>query len=104
MFANQFVSWPPEGFTPQVVVFKNWSFSIYRDLKGAQVSMMENGKPVALKQHPVIEGYGMPTLAWTPEIDNKKAEDRTFEVSVKLADGRLYKYNVQVIAFDPVGY
>ena len=66
--------------------------------------MIENGKPVALKQHPVMEGYGMPTLAWTPEIDNKKAEDRTFEVSVKLADGRLYKYNVHVIAFDPVGY
>lgn len=104
MYANQFVAWPPEGYTPQMVVFKNWSFSIYRDLKGAQVTMTEKGNPVTLKQHPVIEGYGMPTLVWTPEIDNKKAEDRTFEVTIKLTDGRLYKYNVQVIAFDPVGY
>jgi hypothetical protein len=104
MYKNQFVAWPPEGYTPKIVVFKNWSFSIYRDLKGATVTMTEKGKPVALKQHPLVEGYGMPSLVWTPEISLDKNEDREFEVSIKLKDGRLYKYKVTAMEFDPIGY
>jgi hypothetical protein len=104
MYKNQFVAWPPEGYTPKIVVFKNWSFSIYRDLKGATVTMTEKGKPVALKQHPLVEGYGMPSLVWTPEITLDKNEDREFEVSIKLLDGRLYKYKVTAMEFDPIGY
>lgn len=104
MYKNQFVAWPPEGYTPKIVVFKNWSFSIYRDLKGATVTMTEKGKPVALKQHPLVEGYGMPSLVWTPEITLDKNEDREFEVSIKLLDGRLYKYKVIAMEFDPIGY
>lgn len=104
IYSNSFVAWPPEGYTPEMVVFKNWSFGIYRDLKGAKVSMTEDGKPVALVLHPTIEGYGMPTLCWTPQITFDKTKDRSFEVSIILADGRLYKYIVHVLAFDPVGY
>lgn len=104
MYKNQFVAWPPEGYSPKIVVFKNWSFSIYRDLKGATVSMTEKGKPVALKQHPLVEGYGMPSLVWTPEITLDKNEDREFEVTIKLLDGRMYKYKVVAMDFDPVGY
>ncbi len=105
IYKDQFVAWPPEGYLPKMVVFKNWSFSIYRDLKGANVTMTENGKPVVIKQHPLVEGYGMPTLVWTPEVDLAgNTANRNFEVSIKLTDGRLYKFMVNAFDFDPVGY
>lgn len=104
-YEKQFVSWPPEGYTPSKMVFNHWSFSLYRDLKGATVTMTDNGKTVPVKMQPLVEGYGMPTLVWTPEINLRELDKPTdYIVTVRLSDGRQYRYSVGVFPFNPVGY
>lgn len=105
LYKEKFVAWPPEGMTPKMMIFKYWSFSLDGDLTGAKVTMKEGDTNIPLKIMDQVEGYGHPTIVWEPEIDAKAyQEDHTITVTVKLKNGRVYTYVVQVINFDPVGY
>lgn len=98
-YKNQFVAWPPANECPKMLLFKKWSFSIDRNLEGAVVSMKdEKGNEVPLKQEAVVNGYGMNTLVWEPEITPARLGEQTvYFVSVKLKDGTVYNYKVIVI-------
>jgi uncharacterized protein YkwD len=104
-YEKQFVSWPPEGYTPSKMVFNHWSFSLYRDLEGATVTMSQGGQSVPVKMQPLTEGYGMPTLVWTPDINLQEIDKPTdYNVTIRLSDGRKYNYTVGIFPFNPVGY
>jgi hypothetical protein len=105
VYKDQFVAWPPEGHIPKMMAFKHWSFSIDQDIEGASVVVRENGSMIPLKIMPTFEGYGMPTVAWVPEVSfaNMK-EDRIFTVEVTLRNGRKYVYTVNIMNFEAEGY
>ncbi|MBI1305348.1 MAG: hypothetical protein GC181_01900 [Bacteroidetes bacterium] len=106
-YKNDFVAWPPEGLLPKMMVFRQWSFSINQDIKGAKVTLTENGKEIPISLNPVIEGYGLPTLVWTPQLDLStfpSDKDREITVTVLLKNGRKYTYIVRIMNFDAVGY
>lgn len=104
-YTERFVAWPPEGYLPKMMAFRFWSFSLYDNLKGAQVKMLENGQEIPLKIQDYVEGYGMPALVWEPQTDfSSTSKDRTIHVIVDLPNGRRYEYDVSILNFDAVGY
>ena len=101
-YAEQPVCWPPADYVPQMMLFKHWSFSIMQDLDSAQVTVTMNGKEVPIKVEKLIEGYGAPTLVFTPQIDLRTLPDKaTFEVTVTLSNGSQYSYTVRSFYYDP---
>jgi hypothetical protein len=104
-YKDQFIAWPNEGYLPAMMAFDHWSFSMYRDMKGAKVSMTADGNPVKLKQQAYKEGYGMPTLVWTPDIDRKKIDNETkYDVTIRFSDGKTVKYTVNLFPFVAEAY
>jgi uncharacterized protein YkwD len=97
------VAWPPKGHVPQLMLFTNWTFSIYRDLTNAKVEVIQDGKVLEVQVEPFIRGYGAPTLVFKPKYDKTALEERsTFDVTVTLSNGRKYNYSVHSFAYDPL--
>lgn len=105
VYREQYVAWPNEGYLPVMMAFDQWSFSLYRDLKGAKVTMTSNGQAVKLTQQTYTEGYGMPTIVWIPEIDRSKIDKETiFDVTITLSDKSTFKYSVTLFPFTAEAY
>lgn len=105
LYKEKFVAWPPEGNLPKMMIFPFWSFSLQQDLSGATVTMQTGETPIPLQVFDLVDGYGMPTLVWKPEIDlNTITKNQFVDVSVTLKNGRKYEYQVNIMDFDPVGY
>ncbi len=101
-YSTNFIAWPYDGYINKMFLFKKWSFSIYDDLKDAQVTMMMNKLPIKLKLENAVEGYGLPTLVWTPELDaSKLKEGDKIDVTVKLKGNKTYYYSVKIFDFTP---
>jgi hypothetical protein len=100
-FKNNFVAWPNEGYTPKMLAFGKWTFSVFDDLNGAEIKVWDSNKnDVALQVLKYETGYGMPTLVFEPKINlSKNKEDQQFEVQVKLKSGKTFLY--KVILFQP---
>jgi uncharacterized protein YkwD len=97
------VAWPPKGHVPQLMLFTNWTFSIYRDLTNAKVEVIQDGKVLEVQVEPFLRGYGAPTLVFKPKYDKTTLVDRsTFDVTVTLSSGRKYNYSVHSFAYDPM--
>jgi len=105
LYMERFVAWPPEGYIPKMMAFRFWSFSLFGDLQGAKVKMSKDGENIPLKIQDYVDGYGMPTVSWEPEISfDSMSENQTIHVVVELLNGRRYEYDVIVMDFDAVGY
>ncbi|MFM6983546.1 MAG: CAP domain-containing protein [Chitinophagaceae bacterium] len=98
-YKQQFVAWPPKDACPKMLVFKKWSFSIDQALEGAVVTMKDgSGAAVELKQEIPVNGYGMNTLVWEPQINTMSLPDNSsFTVSIVLKSKKTYTYVVNVI-------
>lgn len=96
------VTWPPEGDVPQMMLFKNWTFSIYRDLTDAKVEVKQDGKALAVNVEPFLRGYGAPTLVFQPQYVKGSLPDRSnFDVQVTLSDRRKYNYTIRSFYYNP---
>jgi len=95
-FKQNFIAWPSDGFTPKMLCFSKWTFSIFDNLEGATVKVKnESGKEIPVKVEPLVFGYGMPTLVFEPEFElDKSNKDQKFEVTVKLKSGKTFTYSV----------
>lgn len=101
-YSSNFIAWPYNGYINKMFLFKKWSFSIYNDLKDAQVIMMIGKVPIKLKLETLVEGYGLPTLVWTPELDTLKLkEGDKIDVTIKLNGNKTYYYTVKLFDFTP---
>lgn len=101
-YKANFIAWPYHGYVNKMFLFKKWSFSMMDDLAEAQITMLYNKKPLKLKVELLSEGYGLPTLVWTPEMDWKTAkEGDKIEVTVKLKGNKTYYYTVKVFDYNP---
>lgn len=102
MYMDNPVCWPPKGDVPQMMMFSNWTFSIYRDLKDATVSVKQDGKVLDVEVEPFLRGYGAPTLVFKPAYNKAALPDKSdFEVTVTLSDGRKYNYTVRSFFYNP---
>lgn len=101
-YMDQPVSWPPEGDIPQMMLFKNWTFSIYRDLKDATVEVLQDGKALDVNVEPFTRGYGAPTLVFQPKFEKGSLPEKSdFKVTINLSDGRKYMYTVRSFYYNP---
>lgn len=103
---DEFVAWPPPGYTPYQVVFSRWSLAYPgADFANATVSMMQNGQQVTLQLQPVVNGFGENTLVWETAVDfgQPPGADLTLQVTVAnvLINGQPQTFNYEVVIFDP---
>lgn len=102
LYKTSFVAWPYDGYIHKMFLFKKWSFSIDQDLTDAKITMMFNKTSIAYTADKTIEGYGLPTLVWTPNIDISKLKDGdTINVSIKLKNNTTYSYDVKIFEYSP---
>ncbi|MDA8886300.1 CAP domain-containing protein [Bacteroidia bacterium] len=96
------VTWPPQGDVPQLMMFSNWTFSIYRDLNDAKVEVKQDGKVIDVTVEKFVRGYGAPTLVFKPAIVKTALPSKSnFDVTVTLSGGRKYNYTVRSFYYDP---
>ncbi len=107
---DDFVAWPPKGYTPYATVFARWSFSYPKaDFSKTTVTMTENGVPIATRKEAVVDGFGENTLVWLPGayIDGvpwaKPASDTVYEVHLSnvVIDGKARSFTYRTTVFDP---
>ena len=101
-YMEKAVCWPPNGYVPQMMLFKHWSFSLYQNLDSAQVVVKQDGNEIPVKIEKYVEGYGAPTLVFVPEINMAELPAKSiFEVEVTLSNGSQYSYTVHTFDYDP---
>ena len=99
-YAANFVAWPYNGYVSKMFLFKKWSFSLFADMTDAKVTMVMNKKPVNLTLENLVEGYGLPTLVWTPQLDlTQLKEGDKIDVTIKLKGNKTYYYSVKVFDY-----
>lgn len=102
LYKTSFVAWPYDGYIHKMFLFKKWSFSINQNLSDAKITMMINKSPISFTAEKLIDGYGLPTLVWTPSIDiSKLKEGDNINVSIKLKNNKVYTYNVKIFEYSP---
>ncbi|MES2618201.1 MAG: CAP domain-containing protein [Bacteroidota bacterium] len=66
------VCWPAADYFPINLIADRWSLSLSNaDFEKAEVTVTENGKPIAVKKEPLSQGYGQNTLVWVVDIPMK---------------------------------
>lgn len=102
LYMDEPIVWPPKGHVPQLMLFSNWTFAIYRDLTDAKVEVMQDGKVIPVTVEPFVRGYGAPTLVFKPTYSKEALPDKSdFDVAVTLKNGRKYNYTVKSFSYDP---
>ncbi len=104
--APEFISWPPEGYIPDRLVFPRWSFSIAgADFSSTSVSMRDaNNNAINLQIEALSTSYGDPTVVWIPEnISANVSEDTSYTIILEDVEvnGVFRDYSYQVTLFDP---
>ncbi|MBI1221066.1 MAG: hypothetical protein GC180_00555 [Bacteroidetes bacterium] len=103
-YMMDFVSWPPRDYCPAMFAFNRWNFSLYANLTKARVTMSVDGKTLPLKQEQPVDGYGMPTLVWTPQFKPEMGKSYVVKIEGILLHGdshpHTYTYTVEFI--DPM--
>ena len=100
-YKSNFVAWPNKGYTPSILAFEKWTFSLLADLEGAKVSVKdEKGKEIPLVIEKSELGYGLPTLVFTPQFNEGKPNLlSTYKVNIQLKDKKVYTYELRF--FEP---
>lgn len=102
LYTEKAVCWPPQGYVPQMMLFKHWSFSLYQDLDSAIVEVKQDGESIDVEIMDYVEGYGQPTLVFVPKFNaDALPENSDFEVSITLSNGSKYSYTVHTFNYDP---
>ncbi|MEJ6660810.1 MAG: CAP domain-containing protein, partial [Bacteroidia bacterium] len=96
------VTWPPKGYVPQLMLFSNWTFSLYQDLTDAKVEVIQDGTAIEVNVEKFVRGYGAPTLVFTPAVNKTTLPDKsTFDVTVTLSNGSKYSYAINTFSYNP---
>ncbi len=104
--APNFVSWPPEGYTPDRLAFPRWSFSVRgANFSETQIEMNDqDGNSISFDTEEVVNGFGDNTLVWVPNgITTNVTEDTSYTVTLTKVNvsGTMNNYEYTVILFDP---
>ncbi|MEM7133483.1 MAG: CAP domain-containing protein [Chloroflexota bacterium] len=107
---EEFVSWPPPGYVPYMVVYPRWSFSFPdADFSEASVSVMADGVAVPLAVEAASERGRRSVLVWRMNGMGhwdqwaQPAQDMAYNVTisnVKIGE-QTRTFDYQVMLFDP---
>jgi hypothetical protein len=64
------VAWPPKGYVPHQLVYRDWSLTLKgADLRNATVTMAKGGQPLGVTKISGTQSGGVPesTLVWQPD-------------------------------------
>jgi len=107
---DDFVAWPPKGYSPYTTVYPRWSLSYPQaDFSAATVTMTENGVPIATRLETPLNGFGENTLVWFPGayVDGmewaRPATDTAYQVTVSnvVVNGVARSFSYTATVFDP---
>ena len=103
---EEYVAWPPPGYTPYQVVFPRWSFGFAgANFSNANITMTKNGQPLSLQKNPVQNGFGENTVVWEPNdnFGQAPASDIVYNVTITnvIINGQNRSFTYQVIVFAP---
>jgi len=107
---DDFVAWPPKGYSPYTTVYPRWSFSYPQaDFSAATVTMTENGVPIATRLEVPVNGFGENTLVWFPGayVDGmawaRPTADTAYQVTVSnvVVGGVARSFSYTATVFDP---
>ena len=104
--APEFVSWPPEGYIPNRLVFPRWSFSIAEaDFSATTISMLDkDDNNINLQIESLSNSYGDHTIVWIPEnINSNITTDTFYTIFLKEVEinGILMNNSTRLTLFDP---
>lgn len=98
-YKNHFISWPPAGYVPSMLMFPKWNFSIADNVKGATVEVTD-AKGTKIPTTVAVSEFDtlmIKTLIFSPAIDYKTfKEGDTYTVNVTLANKRKFSYKVSI--------
>ncbi|MFZ0547623.1 MAG: CAP domain-containing protein [Candidatus Promineifilaceae bacterium] len=103
---EEYVAWPPPGYSPYQVVFDRWSFAYAgANFANANISMTKNGNPLSLQKNSIANGYGENTLVWEPNdtFGQAPTSDIVYNVTITnvVINGQSHNFSYQVILFKP---
>jgi uncharacterized protein YkwD len=103
---DDFVAWPPAGYTPYQVAFPKWSFSYPdADFSDAAVTMTRSdGSNVALTAYDPMNGFGENTLVWKPDVSlERPISDMKYTIRIDnvTIGGASRTFVYAVTLFDP---
>ena len=107
---DDFVAWPPKGYSPYTTVYPRWSLSYPQaDFSAATVTMTENGVTIATRLEVPVNGFGENTLVWIPGayVDgmdwSRPAADTAYQVTVAnvMVGGVARTFSYTATVFDP---
>lgn len=103
--APEFISWPPEGYIPDRLVFPRWSFSIAgADFTSTSITMEnQDGDSISLQLEELNNQFGDRTIVWVPSgISTNVTADTEYTVSVEGVDvgGETLNFEYKVTLFD----
>ncbi len=100
-----FVAWPPKGYVPYPLIFKDWSFAYPdADFSQATARLTLNGADLPVQVRTLPNGYGENGFAFRPVTPLAPSNtDQTFHVTVDkvLIDGKPQRFEYDVRGFDP---
>ncbi|MEO0525679.1 MAG: CAP domain-containing protein [Bacteroidota bacterium] len=103
----EFIAWPPQGYTPNSLVFPRWSFSVANaDFTTTSIAMKdENDQNISLSIETLDNAFGDRTIVWVPDgVTTNISADTSYTVSLQnvIVDGESRNYEYEVILFDPL--
>lgn len=102
---DDFVAWPPKGYVPYPLLFRNWSIAYPgADFSQASVRLGENGTEIPVAKFQPGNGAGDNALGWSPITALlPSVQDKTYHVTVSnlLVGGVSRNYEYDVTGFDP---
>ncbi len=109
---SEYVSWPPPGYVPYMLVPPRWSFSYPNaDFSSTSVTMTTGGNSVPVQLEQVHDGYGENTIVWVPDgLDPASGSsfpnpggDKTYTVTISnvKVSGTPTSFTYNVTLFDP---
>lgn len=98
-YKNHFVSWPPAGYSPSMLFFKRWNFSMAANLNDAIITIKDKNANDVIFGATVqkLPGMVLQNLVIDTHLDPKKANKTDYyDVIVELKDKRKISYRISL--------
>lgn len=98
-YKTHFVAWPPPGYSPAMLFFSKWSFSMAANLSGSIITIKDkNGNDILFgATTKPIPGMILQTMVIETGIDPKKVKAGDFyDFTIELPDKRVFKYRINL--------
>jgi hypothetical protein len=102
-YQKNFISWPPQGYCPSMLMFEKWSFSMYGDLKDAKIEISSpHISKMTVSGHVELSPMlPFSTLVFEPNIRRTEFQmlpnGEKIDIKITLKNKKVYSYSVKVL-------